>query len=306
MIRMVNQKQKVQHSHHVRTFFASLFGTLAVVLILVSILVVWLNRTLTDTNTFSSTVAPLVTKPAIQNFVAQKVSDQLSQNVSPQNLVTTLLPSVQTAGKTDQQLTALVQPVIKSSVVSIVRSPAFKQQWEDTVSSAHAQFISQIKGNSTELTLDLSPAINDVVNDLKQTNLAQVSNHISVTPGTGKLDIKGNAIEKARHFYNLFQKATLAIVAITILLIAASIAFSVHHLKTIRRILFVTGIFALLLAALLQAPSYIKFGSDPVQGAAAVAFAQVLFHNLQLSCLIIGIIGTGSALGSKLYTRFQH
>jgi hypothetical protein len=38
-----------------------------------SILVVWANRTLTDTATYTQTVAPLVTQPEVQQFVADKL-----------------------------------------------------------------------------------------------------------------------------------------------------------------------------------------------------------------------------------------
>jgi hypothetical protein len=75
---MDTKKQKLTVKHHkLRSFFSSIFGIIAVFLIMASISVVWLNRTLVSTSTYVGTVAPMVTKPAIQNMIADKVSTQL-------------------------------------------------------------------------------------------------------------------------------------------------------------------------------------------------------------------------------------
>jgi hypothetical protein len=279
---------------------------MAVGLIFLSILTVWLNRTLTDTATFTATVAPLSSKPEIQNFVAEKVDEQLMKNVSVQDIAATLLPVSQTTGVTDQQLTLLVQPLIRQGVASIVGSPAFAKQWQSITRSAHQQFIAQLQGKSDHLTLDLSPAINDVVADLKQTSLAPISDHIQIDPTAGKLDIQGAGINKVRNGYQLFRKGTVGVVVLAVVLLGGCVALSVHHAKTMRRISLVTGVGALLFAALLEAPKFLKIGGDPTESAAAMAFVQVLLHNLQIACIIIGILGIAAAVGSKLYSARKH
>jgi hypothetical protein len=92
--------------HRVRTTFASLFGILAVLLIMSSVVSIWLNRTLTDTNTFVGVIAPLAQKPEIQNFVAQKASEELVKNAPTQDLANALLPAGAATGKSDEQVKA--------------------------------------------------------------------------------------------------------------------------------------------------------------------------------------------------------
>ena len=289
-------------THHVRTFFASLLGIAAVGLIFLSILTVWLDRTLTNTATFTATVAPLGSKPEIQNFVAEKVDDQLMKNVSVQDIATTLLPVAQTTGVTDQQLMLLVQPLIRQGVASIVGSPAFAAQWQGITRSAHQQFITQLQGSSDHLTLNLSPAVNDVVADLKQTSLAPISNHIQIDQSAGKLNIQGNGVTKVRRVYKTFREGTMLIVVLALVLLGGCVALSVHHGKTMRRVSMVVGIGSLLFALLLEAPRFLKIGGNPTDSAAAMAFMEVLLHNLQVACVVVGMLGVAGAIGSKLYS----
>src|SRR5665811_776177 len=118
-MKQTNQNPK---SHHkLRSFFSSIFGIMAVILILSSITVVWLNRTLIDTNTYVATVVPIVNKPSVQNFIANKVSTQLVKSVPISNLATALLPASDLNGSlsSNQQLT-LVKAITQSDTISII------------------------------------------------------------------------------------------------------------------------------------------------------------------------------------------
>src|SRR5262249_20128562 len=85
--------------HFIRTPLASLCGTIALALIFSSILVVWLNRTLTDTTTYVSTVTPLVTKPAVQTFLADTITDQIVKQAPIDDIAHAILPAGQADGK---------------------------------------------------------------------------------------------------------------------------------------------------------------------------------------------------------------
>lgn len=305
---MLNTSQTQIKTHKVRTFFASIAGIVAVYLVLASMTVVWLNRTLTDTTTYVNTVAPLVTKPAIQNFVSQKVTEQLLNNVSPQDLAAALLPAAQLTGaQTTDQLKTLLEPVIKANVLQIVQSPSFALLWRTTNQTAHASLVSQLNDSSTEqLTLDLTPTINGVIAELKTTQLSSVIDKINVTPDAGKLTIKNSNLPRFRQYYELFQAGTIAIVVVTILALTLAIGLSVHHAKTVRRILFGVGILALFQALILAAPSFVSLpGNDPVTQGAAKAVVQVLVQNLLIASLVVGGVCIVAAVSSKLYAKFR-
>jgi hypothetical protein len=297
--------QTTQPHHRVRTFFASLFGILAISLVLSSLVIVWLNRTLTDTNTYVKTVAPLATKPAVQVFIAQKASDELVKNAPIDDLAKALLPAGQDSGKTVDQLKLLLQPIIYNNVLKVVQAPAFVTLWENTNQTAHAAFIKQINSGSPSITLDLNPTVTGVINQLKTTQLAQFSDKIDTKPDSAKIDLAGSGIEKAHKYYQDFQKATWFIVALTTLCLVLAVIISVHHLKTLRRMLFGTGILTLLFAFSIWATSYISVGNsnDLVTKNAIVAIVQTLLHNLQLASVIIGVVCIAGGVGLKIYEK---
>ena len=71
-------------------------------------------------------MAPLVSKPAIQNYIAQKVTKEIMDNAPTQNLATTLLPAIDiNGGQSTDQLKNLLNPVIQNTVINIVKSPSF-------------------------------------------------------------------------------------------------------------------------------------------------------------------------------------
>ena len=131
-----NQPITPKVHHYIRTTVSSFFGIVAVTLLLISILVFWVSQTVTNTDQYVKTVGPLVSKPEVQNFVSDKITDLIlgdvnmePKNHQPQNgpnqsnqndnegvpvrdLASQLLPAEQVAGKTDEQLKAEIKPAI--------------------------------------------------------------------------------------------------------------------------------------------------------------------------------------------------
>lgn len=300
---MLKNTNSTSNHHYVRTFFASIFGMLALSLILASILIVWLNRTLTDTDTYMEAVAPLVVKPEVQDFVAMKTSEAILKNNDPIDLASKLLPREQTVGMMPEQVGEQLKKTVNVNVSQVVASPAFVKLWVDTNRSAHSAFTQQIKSGSGELSLDLSPIIIGVTNELKATQLSPIADKIELKPENAKLDLKGGGIDKASNYYDSFQKGTLAIIVAAIIAIALAVFISVHHVKTLRRIVFGTGLIAVALTGLMYMPSLVKFNDtkDSVEQKAAVAIADTLFHDLRVACLVIAVICISLAVASKLY-----
>lgn len=296
---------KPEH-HYIRTFFSSLFGIIALNLVILSILVVWLNRTVTDTNTYVKTVTPLVDQPDIQNFLAAQATDNLLKNAPPAEVAAALLPAPDVKAKTAEQQAAEVKKIVNDSVLQIVDSPSFENVWISSNLSAHSGLVRQIDAGSKTLTLDLSPLVTGVVSELKETKLAPVSDQIDLPQDAGKLKLQGEGIAKFQDYYKKFKAGTWALVGITLVCITLCVWLSVHHARTARRILFGTGLSSLLLAAVISAPSFITLsGLDPVQRKAAVAFAEVLFRNLQVACIILGVVCILLAVGSKVFSKLR-
>jgi hypothetical protein len=291
--------------HYFRTLVSSLFGFLAVALIMLSVIVVWLGNTLTNTNQFTRTVGPLVTNADVQTFVVDKASDALLDNkdVDIKDIAGQVLGQDKLAGKTDEQLRAETKESVKTSVQQVVSSQTFAVLWQTNIRQIHAQLVHQLNMNPSTVTLDFHPLIVGVIDQLTATKLSFIKDKMELKPDDGKVMLEGKQLANVHKVYVATKQTMIGIVALALALAALSVLISVHHLKTIRRIALATGIYAAILAALLSAASLVKLGDmDPEQQKFAVAILNGLTHDLRLGLVVIAVAGIGGALGSKLYS----
>jgi len=286
------QKDKLKPKHHkLRSFFSSIFGIAAVFFIISSITVVWLNRTLIDNQTYVSTVSPLVSKPTVQNLIADKLSNQLIYESPINNVAQALLPASDLNGSnTPAQLKSLVKPIIETDIISILNSNNFQTLWTNTNKQAQSQFISGLKSSSNSLSLNLHPAIVGIITELKSSQLSSAANHVNVSPTAGILDIKANRVSKIRSYYKFFQLGTIAFVLIAIVSLGLSVWIAINHWKVLRRLLLISGIFVLLGAAILKIPSHVNLVKNNLITSDGIkTIFATLTHNLFISDLVIGI-----------------
>ena len=286
-----NQESKLKPKHHkLRSFFSSIFGIAAVFFIISCITVVWLNRMLIDNHTYVSTVSPLVSKPAVQNLIADKLSNQLIYESPINNVAQALLPSSDLNGSNSPaQLKALVKPIIESDIIGILNSNNFQNLWANTNKQAQAQFISGLKSSTGSLNLNLHPAIVGIVSELKSSQLSGAANHLNISPTAGILNIKANRVSKIRSYYKFFQLGTIAFVLLAIFSLGLSVWIAINHWKVLRRLLLISGIFVLLGALILKIPSHVNFvkNNQTTSNGVKTIFA-TLTHNLFVLDIVIG------------------
>ena len=301
---MANSKQKQPVVHHYfRSFIAGLFGAVALLLVSFSILLVWANRTLTDTPTYVATVRPLISEPKFENFVADQVTTQILNSAPLPNLASALLSSNVT-GQPPSQLRSELKPIISSNVVQIMSSPSIAAAWDQTNQSLHASLVSQLDSNQPEVKLNFGPFLTAVVNEIKQTQLAPAAAEINVVPSAAVVTIKGAELEKIHNGYHLLKTVPFIVVFLTLLFAALSIWISVHHQKTLRRMLIDVGVTSLLVAAVIELPVFIKPpSSSPAAAGVAIELVHALLGGLQTSLIILGIVSILVAIGSKVIER---
>jgi hypothetical protein len=290
--------------HYVRTPLAALLGALAMLLVSMSILLVWANRTLTDTNTYVNTVGPVIEKPELQDFVATKLADQALQSASVDDLAGKLLTPQDTAGKTPEQVREQVAKVMHDSVTEALKSPQVVDAWKTTNRSVHAELVGQLDANAPAITLDLTPLLQAVTDQLKQTKMAPVADKIDLKPGSAQVQLKGKPLENVHNAYKKLKTVPYLVVLLALALAGLAVWTSAHHAKTLRRMLVGTGVSALLVAAVIALPRVVQLPSaDPAASRLAMALAGTLLHGLQEGCLVLGVVCILAALGSKLYER---
>ncbi len=225
---------------------------------------------------------------------------------SVQNLAANLLPANLIANQTIAQQTTEVQSTISQSVQQVVSSAQFSGLWKSANQSTQQQLIQELNSNSSTIMLDLHPTVLGVFNLLNSTKLAAINSQTNIPNDLGKLNLTGSAVPRIHKVYTLFKEGTWALILVTIFCIGICIWASVHHIKTIRRILMGTGILSLLLALILKIPGLILNSNHRtgLEQQAILAVLNTLFSKLFIASLVIGIICILAAIGSKLFSVF--
>lgn len=136
-------------------------GLVAVLLVLVTPLAVagaWVRVAVFDTERYVATIGPLIEQPAVQQAVADEITDQLVEALDPQSLVDDAVGSLEDAlgflGPLDGVRNLLgsvvetITDVVQSTVADVVASDAFAAAWESANRTAHAEVIEALTGSS--------------------------------------------------------------------------------------------------------------------------------------------------------------
>jgi hypothetical protein len=191
---------------------------------------------------------------------------------------------------------------VRAAVKQVLGSPRVAALWRDANASQHAELIRQLDANGPEVVLDFNPLVNGVLDEVKQTQLAPLVDQAEIRPGMAKVDLKGSVVERVRAYYRGLQTTALTIVLVTAVTAGLAVWASVHHLKTLRRVLVGTAVSAGLMAAVIAAPAVVPVGNASMQPVVA-ALSRTLFHNLEVAGLVIAGLAVAAAIGTKVWER---
>jgi len=141
----------------------------------------WAKSTLTDTDTFVATYAPLAHDAAVQGFVIDQATAAINQNLNLEQLTTEVLDGIKALGTrpaASAALDALKEPaaqaletVIRDGVTTFVSSDSFTQSWERALRLSHTQLLATLRNDPQALIaaqsdgmigIQLGPIVEDV------------------------------------------------------------------------------------------------------------------------------------------------
>lgn len=288
--------------HHVRTFFAALCGFIAVNLLLLAVAAAWIDRTLTNTPAFTTAVGSLAEKPAVQAFVVAQASDGLlgDPDMDYTEPAAQLYGQQAVQGKSNEQLKEQVTTTVQDSLQQLVSSPGFIELWKQTIQDSHAQLVSQLDSGAEEVSLNLKPLIDGIVNGLAITDLQPIANQLELDDGSGVVTLTSDQLGPMHTVYRQITPVVWGLIVAAVVLMVACVALSVHHMKTFRRIALSVGIVTGIFAILLTIPTFVsgELGETP-QFAAAVVGS--LTYELRNAFAIIAVVSIVLAIGSKIH-----
>jgi hypothetical protein len=288
-----------------RRWTAGFFAGLTCLLIVLSSLVVWSHQTILNTDTFVSTVAPVIKQPAVADALAARLTHQVQTTLNLQKRVSDALPS--SARAIVPPVANAVRNFIQGKISEVLQGPRFYALWEGTLRFAHTQVIAALEGKSSairvsngEVVLNVLPMLNQALQQLSSVVSGLVGHQVhfpTITSSTipesarNRLSqalgvpipsdfgnivlVRSSSIETVTNAVSLFNLLTWLLPLVTAILLAATIWLSLDKRRTLLQVAIATIVLLVVIRRLVM---WVE--SHIIHQAANQAAASGIFHQL--------------------------
>jgi hypothetical protein len=303
------KRDKPRKGHLPRRISAWVFVVLAAILIPVSVLSVWAINTVTNTDKYVETMAPLARNPAIVDGLATRATDALFSTHVVQNKVTNALP------KSAKPLVAPIVNEVHSYVynlaLKVFSSPKFGKLWDTLNRHSHAAVVNILTGKQTPLqkklakggqvAINLSPTLNTLISDLNAHGVTLFNPVKTIsTQGVSFTVVSKQQVSKYSGLFNLVVKGKWIVPVIALVLAILAVALAMERRKTLVRLAIGVTLMSLLLLGALSTGRGIFIGQATgggfqTQSAAAVwdTVLRFLKADLRWTLLIAVLVAFG-------------
>ncbi|GGV82622.1 hypothetical protein [Streptomyces massasporeus] len=146
----------VRH-RRVRRAGSTLLLVLTLLLAPPAVVAAWVQDTVSDTDRYVETVAPLASEPAVQDVVIKRLTDQVVKNVDVKAVTDALVRTLQDAeapprvvdgaASLEGPLRDAVRTAVNRTVTGVITSDAFQQVWEGANRRSHAAVVNMLTGD---------------------------------------------------------------------------------------------------------------------------------------------------------------
>jgi len=293
-----------------RRIGAVILIVLASVLAPISALGVWLRNQVTDTDRYVETVAPLVSDPAVQSLVADRVTQRLFEEVDVQAAIQEALP--ENAAFLSSALTSGLETVVREATLRVVESDQFRELWTAANRLAHEQLVAVLTGEPSGVvttqdgivSLDLSSIANEVVQRLQARGI-DLFESVNIDPGRFTIQIfQSDMITRAQVAFDAFDTVATVLPWLTLLFFAGGILLFPNRRRGAlwAAVGLSLGMALLLLAVAIGRTVYLgAVPSSAIPGDAAAAFFDTLVRFLRQSVRALLAVGIVALLACVIF-----
>jgi hypothetical protein len=309
-----------RHLPRWRRLLVAVLVVLGCVLAPISILAVWTNNTLLNTDQYVDTVGPLVEDPAIQDALANRVTQALVNNVDIEKEVKDALP--ERASFAAPFVAQGIERFVNEATLKLVQTDQFQSLWDTINRRAHARLVTVLKGEGTEtvatkdgkVQVDLKPVITKVQNELDSLGVSIFDQLPVGSVGTTFTLFESKQLRSAQSAVKLLDTLAIVLPILTVLLLAAAVALSGNRRRTLLRASLGVAFAILVVVALFRVGRHFYLDAITSSGgsedAAAAAYNQILsFLRLaaQSVLVLVLLIALGAWLAGpgKIATRIR-
>lgn len=277
----------------------------------VSTIAVWGHAVLLDTDRWVATVGPLADDEEVTDAVAVYLVDEVVSILDVEQLATDALPD--RAAFLAAPLTNAVQGFVTDQVAELLQTEQFHTLWVEANRFAHSQAVRLLRGepgvvmaDDGTISLNLLPVIGVVLTKLDETGLLPDSvdlpeidrttppdeaiaalsdaTGVDIPADFGQITVyDSDALAQAQDAVRIFDRLVIALVALTLVLAAASIVLSTNRRRTVLQLgLAIVAALVVSLALLNAATDHILgLISDDVDRSAAAAVVSRILSSLR-------------------------
>jgi hypothetical protein len=253
---------KRPRARRTRGVIAWILVVLASLLIPIAVMAGWAIRTITDTNQYVATMAPLARNEVIVNHLANKATDALFSTHTVRDKVTAELPP-----KAKPIVTPIVNTVhdyVHNVALKVFESPKFGQLWDTLNRHTHQAVVDVLTGKQSAaaqrieqggaIVLKVTPALNMIADQLNARGITVFNPVKTITNQSGVYVtvVSKDQVSKFSGFFNLVVKLRWIIPVVALVLAAIGIAIAVNRRKTLLRMAIGVGLVTLLFLAALS------------------------------------------------------
>jgi hypothetical protein len=297
---------------------ATVLIVLGVLLAPLSVVARWAHSEISDTDRYVATVAPLATDPAVQDAIANRITNEIFVRVDVRSLVTQAVDALIEQGvpaNVADPLRALTTPLangvqsfVRTTVDRIVHSQAFADSWTQANRFAHQQMVIALTGEGEgALTIandTVSVNLAAFIDTVKQALVANGFELASKIPEVNASFVVFQSADlyKARRGFNLLGNLATWLPIVGLILIGLGVYLARSH----RRALVGAGLGVAASMLLLGAglailrPVYLDSLPASVNKDAATAVFDALVHFMRLALRTVLVVALVVAVAAFL------
>jgi hypothetical protein len=227
---------------------------LASLLIPISVISAWAITTVTDTDQYVATMAPLARDPVIVDHLANKATDKLFSTHAVQNKVTDLLPPK--AKPLVQPVVAQVKTYVNGVALKVFQSPQFGRLFDALNRRTHQTVVDILSGKQTRLTkalkngqvvLNLTPQLNQLIDKLNARGVKLFKPIPTQNGGLGFVVVSKDQVSNFSGLFNTLVTLGWALPVISVVVGLLGVAVAVERRKTLLRLAVGIALFTVLL-----------------------------------------------------------
>ncbi len=249
--------KKRPRARRTRGIIAWVLVVLASLLIPISVISAWAITTVTNTDQYVATMAPLARNQAIIDHLATKATDELFSTHVVQNKVTDVLPPK--AKPIVQPIVAQVKTYVHGIALNVFQSDQFGKLFDALNRRSHQTVIDILSGKQTPLTkalkngevvLNLTPQLNQLIDQLNSRGVKlfnPIKPILTNQSGLGFTVVSKSQVSKFSGLFNTLVTLGWALPVVAVVLGVLGVVVAVQRRKTLLRLAVGIGLFTLVL-----------------------------------------------------------